>query len=418
MPRYHPFQRPACLIAALFIGAITSGFALAQPASPATPATQPAATQPGESATTQRAGSDKAEKARASIAAEATLKGQRAERIAKAVKKLTEEAMDLDKFDKAASSVTFNRPHPLLAGFGPDDAKEVLGRTIGAFTGNEYRDTYIRWHLFWAVIKASDADRRYMGFDVIKLLKMVPMGLNIPEQPEYTYEPEENWHRYRAMFGHNYIPHPPIIVEGYPPFERRIGPPAVWAKLGAGSEEAYKAAVEEGKKKNEDQEKRAKAWLLIKENQYTQVYHPGARAFNYRIEAFSRITYQYRGEIIYFLMMTGDPDILRLLFREIDLAVNGKQGLAIELMQYIYLGSFDGALNLYDEGVLKEMGAMLKKTAREHEGYTVYASQNRNFADYAFHLVYLLEDGGGGLINPKEAKVIPGRRVRLNAGNP
>ena len=117
-------------------------------------------------------------------------------------------------------------------------------------------------------------------------------------------------------------------------------------------------------------------------------------------------------------MMTGDPDILRLLFREIDLAVNGKQGLAIELMQYIYLGSFDGALNLYDEGVLKEMGAMLKKTAREHEGYTVYASQNRNFADYAFHLVYLLEDGGGGLINPKEAKVIPGRRVRLNAGNP
>ena len=64
----------------------------------------------------------------------------------------------------------------------------------------------------------------------------------------------------------------------------------------------------------------------------------------------------------------------------------------------LILGSYrdnDPATSLRMEEFLKQMGKNLMRAAKANEEWTDYKGRKRNFADYAFHMISLLEDGGG-----------------------
>ena len=71
----------------------------------------------------------------------------------------------------------------------------------------------------------------------------------------------------------------------------------------------------------------------------------------------------------------------------IDVRARSKDPIAFDLLAYFYLAAFDGALNLYDQRVLDELSDKLKSAAKANEGYVKYGGVDRNFADYAFHMI-------------------------------
>lgn len=322
---------------------------------------------------------------------------ERAAKLEEALKPLIAEAVDLDKIEKPKAPAVFSRPHPALRGFGPDMAMDCLNRMMQPFVGGqgaEYRDSYIRWHLMWVVKQASQDDRRRMGSRLVQLINMMPPALNIPGREWLRYEPPEIASRYHSLINSG------NIVTGYPPFQRVVGPPESYKYMDADKVAKIKANLEEAE---------------TLKGKFKAIVDADAQAFNGRVSNLNYVIRQYRGELIYSLLLTGDPEMARRVATEIERQARAKSGVALDLLAYVYLACFEGALDLYDKDTLKAMSQTIKGAAIAMDGYTSYGGQTRNFADYAFHLIYMLEDGGG-FIKPHESQSEEYRR--RNASSP
>lgn len=288
-------------------------------------------------------------------------------RIADAVATLIKEANALETVSEGVTP-RFTRPHPAMSTWGSEMALPVLSRMNQPLTGNDYRDTYIRWHLMWVVKKVDDADRSQMSQRLVRLVKEMPGPLNIKGRREVTHEPVEAyqaWHKaYYSL----------RIVKGYPPFQQYVNPPESLKELGGDAPARW-----------------AEAQRL--RGTFKTIVDKDAVTFNRLVRQMNWIIRQYRGELIYSMMQTGDPAMFRLIFSEIDKRARAKDGIAFDLMAYLYLAAFDGLMELYEPSLLTELSQQLEKTARGSDEYVDYAKRKRNFGDYAFHMIYMLRDG-------------------------
>jgi hypothetical protein len=158
----------------------------------------------------------------------------RAERIARievVAKELMKEANELDNFDNAAAQAVFTRPHPAVSTLRSEYALDILDRMAKPFTGNEFRDTYIRWHFMFVVKNAPQEEKEKMGERLVALIKTSPGAIEAEERREWYWDPEEigrKWWELQSS-GHR--------VVGYPPFQREVWPPESYAYM-TGDEKA------------------------------------------------------------------------------------------------------------------------------------------------------------------------------------
>ena len=310
----------------------------------------------------------------AAVAAPSATDPKRAQ-IHEGVARLIEDAGRIEDFNPKGPLPHLRRPHPALAGWDASMTDDVLDRMLKPFTGNAYLDTYIRWHLMWVVRKCSQQQIRDVGPKLKSLIDRMPSPISGAGRAQYRYEPpgtgeELFWRHYR-------LSHAGDITIGIPPFDRTIGPPESFKYMSEAQIAAAKAKIEEAK---------------TLEGKFERIFDPEARAFNLRIAAVNSLIREYRGELIYALIWTGDPKMASQVMKAIDRHVRNGSGIAIDLINYLYRAVFSGVLEFYDPQLRGQMSKQLKATAKAAEGWSTYGGWERNIADYAFHLVQMLAD--------------------------
>lgn len=301
----------------------------------------------------------------------------------RAVLELQKEAQDLDNYEKPDAPALFRRPHPAVSTIGGESTNEVLDRMLQPFTGNEYRDTYIRWHLLNVLTRTSQAERRPIGPKLLQLLQKMPGAISGKERQTHYYEPPEIASKYFSLINSG------NVVVGYPPFQRELAPPESYKEMDPERIARVKANL-------------AEAALL--RDKFKTIRDEKAVKWNERIRQVNYIIRLYRGELIYALLQTGDPEMLKAVFSEIEKQARAKNGVTFDLMAYVYLAAFDGVLDLYPGPVLMECSRKLESMAKVFEGYTRYGGMDRNFAEYAFHMIYMLRE-----IADSDTSMISGR---------
>lgn len=252
----------------------------------------------------------------------------------------------------------------------------TVKRMVRDFTGNEYRDTYIRWHLVSVLEeKAKQSDLRKMGPDLVKLVNNMPGPIKVPLKPTHKDVPPEIARRYHQLMGQTYV----WQTSGYPPFVKRsrIGPPKSFDLMPASRRAKAKKAYEEA---------------LALRGQWKRIHDREASRFNARIRKMNWVIRQYRGELIYLVLRTGDPKMLKVVTNAIEKHARQQNGIAFDLMAFMYRAAFDGVLEMYDGEDLAKVSKELERVARGKEEYLKWGGRERNFADYAFHMVHILRE--------------------------
>ena len=299
---------------------------------------------------------------------------QASELIKAAVEELEMVAAKLPMFKLEEPRPRLDRPHPAIAALSPDLTQDLLERMAKPFTDNAYQDTFIRWHLMWVVKQTPPDKLRKAGPLIMKLIDRMPGPAALSIRPEYEFVPQaiyEKW--YELHYGAG-------IVVGIPPYEKFYEPP-----------ESFRFMT--GERLGRAQADLAEANKL--KDQFRIIVNHDAKAYNRRIRFVNWVVRQYRGELIYVLIWTGDPKVGRAVITAIERHARSRSGIAFDLMNFLYQASFDGALEQYDRKFRNEMSQNLKSIARANEGWMEHGGQLRNFADHAFHMVHLLRDEVG-----------------------
>lgn len=343
----------------------------------------------GPAAGSAPAASDEPDKPTMTASENARYTKERNDKIDAAIRQLRKEADDLDKTEGEVVTPVFTRPHPELKSFGSDMSMAVLLKMTGRLTGNQFRDTYIRWHLMAVVKKLPEEERVESAKSLQRLVRDMPdSSVPAKEVPDHHYEPPEIAGKYFSLANSG------NIVTGYPPFQKVIGPPASYEFMSAAQAAKVKANL-------------AEAALL--RGQFQTIIDKGAQQRNYRIRQVNHLIRQYRGELIYELLKSGKEDAAIDLMDDIDAMAKRKDPMALDLLSYMYLAVFEGVMGKYQAATLKTMSRKLEASARSNQTYVRYGGQDRNFADYAFHLIYLLQDSEG-FFEPEQAPQPAGRR--------
>ncbi len=319
------------------------------------------------------------------------------DRIDKAVAQLVAEARDLDQLIESKNPPVYKRPHPLVKLLQPDDALPVLVEMQSGKTGNKYLDTYINWHLMEVVKNAKASDLEEAGRQLVKLIQQMPGPVQVEGKQEYRHEPPEAY----AEWSKRYYSLRKVV--GYPPYQEYVYPPKSLELMSA----AERAAGD-------------KTWAEAQEwrSKFTTITDPLAVAFNRRIREMNQALRDYRGELVYQLLRTTDPAMLKLVIQEMERQCNTKTGFQFDLLNYMYLAAFDGVLSGYKHADLKEASQLLERIARKEDAWVEYGRMQRNFADYAFHMIFMMRDEQG-FIDPQALEPDPsikahrGRRVEF-----
>jgi hypothetical protein len=369
----------ALLLATLTLAATAWGQA-GGPTPAKAPASAPAPTPAGTPAPAQ---SPAGAPAKAPASAPANPAAQQAAALEAAIQQLVAEARELDEFEQPKMPPVYTRPHPKLRGLNPEAVSAMLQRMTGSFTGNAYRDTYIRWHLMAVVQKIEQVKLRDDGPRLVSLVKQMPPALRVEHKQEWQWNDADLARKVEALT--------PRVTVGYPPFDQYYRGEAAIPHLPAAQQAAARANL-------------AQANELRKG--LKQIVNPGARTFNTRVRQVNWIVRQYRGELIYQLLRTGDPTMLKLVVEEIGKQIGAQQRIALDLMSFLYLAAFDGLLDHYSAADRAAAADQLERLARPHDLYRIYGEGDwkpseriprnwRNIADYAFHLINLLRDSEG-----------------------
>ena len=312
--------------------------------------------------------------------------------LAGALERLMAEARDLGTYKDHRMQPHFSRPHPALASLGPQDPLNVLRRMVEPLEGNAYELTYVRWHLIELVLQSEPNKRRQAGPLLLQLVRRMPGPLELSELSEWHHAPADVAQRYHEIY--NSL----RVVTGYPPYQRRISPPESLALMNTRSRQAAERLWQDAVKLRK---------------QFTTIRDDQAVAYNRRLRQINFVVRQYRGELIYAMLFTGDPKMASLIAATVHEQASKSGGIALDLLSFWYMAALDGAMAMYEPALLKQLGQQLEQTARAHDRWFHYEHRQRNLADYAFHLVRTLKEGSGFLPDrPQPATVADDRSTR------
>jgi len=309
---------------------------------------------------------------------------------------LRAEAAGVADFELAAAAPKFIRdyPHPNLPKLDPAAAgPAALKRMSGALTGNAYGDAYVRWHLqplvndyleqafkVWLTTGehtlAPDARQKLADF-----YKTIPADSDKPWREESWYEPRELEQQMVQLRTTT------RVRIGVPPFERYV---------------YEEEAVEHASPARRREIEAAAAKIKEMRSKLKLVKDAKAQQANMRQRETNKMLRDYRGQLLYALLQTGDAAALTMVGDEINKQARAKQYIAIELMKYLYRALYDGYLLLYDARALASLRSSLVATARTADAPAIYLvgedrpdawvqPQHYNFADLAFHLIRVLD---------------------------
>lgn len=316
----------------------------------------------------------------ASVSIADTVSAANKDRLQATLQALKTEAGLIDNLSTGSPKPRFTRPHPALRSLGADMAIPVLIEMSRRLDSNDYRDTFIKWHLMYVVKKADRADRRAVADRLTRLLKEMPGQIKVGRREPYDDQPEEIAEKYWKLWSES------AVRTGYPPFVKtyhgrdaiqyvRADKKAEWTKMA------------------DELERLRKLWTRVPNRENIK--------FNSRVTEVKFIVRQYRGELIYEMLRTNDPKVLRLISDAIERNVKAKQTTAFDLLTYVYAATTDGVLSGFEQTDLEDFGRDIKRVARSSEGYAIfqtsedfspYKNRKRDFADYAFHLINMLEN--------------------------
>src|SRR5690606_18587445 len=145
---------------------------------------------------------------------------------------------------------------------------------------------------------------------------------DVPWREEEWYEPRE----VQAQISK--LAQATRIRVGVPPFDRTVS--------GANALEYVT-----GDRRREIEQAIAQIEALRKQANVRRVQDKDAAEFNDRVSNLRTILRQHRGELLYALLRTGDPQAPVLVAEEINRQVRQGQHMAVELMKYLYTASYD-----------------------------------------------------------------------------
>ncbi|MAE60284.1 MAG: hypothetical protein CMJ49_02890 [Planctomycetaceae bacterium] len=285
------------------------------------------------------------------------------------VAQLEAEAREIEVW-KTESKVApvFSRPHEKVRELKPEDIGAILRRMRQPLTGQEYRDSYIRWHLMHVVRGASGEQLAKAVPILVDLVNEMPEPLVGAHREEHRYVPKKNYQMWHRLY------HTARATKGYPPFQQVIYGPAALPLMSPAERPQAEANLK-----------------LAAKIKFKHVVDKKVQAYNTRIRWLNSIVRQYRGDLIYCLVRSGDSQVLSLVAKAIEKNVRKKRHIAFDLVAYVYQATFHGAMAQYDESTRLAFADHLKRVARQHQRYVDYGGTKRNFADYAFHLIELLQ---------------------------
>ena len=317
-----------------------------------------------------------------------------------AVKQLRAESENLDKPEPdPKAKPTVNRPHTLVRGWSPDRAEAVLQAITAKYSGNDERDAYIRYHLLYVVEQhmidalapcfvqgeAFDPSKFSPDPGVIRRLDSLPATIPSPAvqakwRDENTYEPAEI-HR-----EHERLRQSTMVEVGVPPFtERFYGSDALPHLSGA--------------RKQQVEQTVAKMTELRK--QFTVTRDQEAVQYNKLVSNINRVLREYRARVVLVLLQSSEEKFLRDVLQATESMVNAESKAAFDLLDAMYMATFDGYMALYDEQTLSRFGRDLERLGASHEQWVWYeridggptrrALDVRNFAEAVFTLSQLMQ---------------------------
>ena len=331
-------------------------------------------TTAAESAAKAKAGNKANDKTKADDKAKSTgadtsakpAKPQSADPIERAVDFLIAQSEAFDPKYDGPERLTFTRPNGPVGQLKVEDGPRIVDRMRKSLTGNDIRDSYVRWHLMHVVLKARPEDRKKIADDLMSVAKTLKAYIKPEFRPDHRDEPEEIGREYRRLVGSI------TITEGVPPFQKTVYPP-----------DSLKSMT--GARKAEAEKIWARAQKL--REKFEVIRDDKAVHWNESMRRYNWMQRQYRGEIMYAMFTSGDPDLF-------DSAISATVGLAktdveqaCDAVSFLNAAYFNGQLKQYDMRVLSNGANRLKQAAGQYSKW----DNDRSLPEAVFHFVRAIE---------------------------
>lgn len=315
-------------------------------------------------------------------------------RINAAIEQLINEANDLGTVESPDHRAVMTRPHRVVRALKPEDGPAVVERMAGKLTGDAYGDVYIRWHLMplvkdWLSARAApaaDGSPAELPGDAAKalreLFKGMPPELQPRHIPEYSDQGQAIGKRIARLLSQT------RITVGVPPFVKTYSGRAALPHMTAAARKRAEPIVKE---------------IEQLQNQQKQMRDRGISQVNERYREVVKSFREYRFDLAYAMVQTGDKKSLGEVASAIGALVRQRQRGGLDLTKSVYLAMHDGYLGLYDDRTLASFRARLAKAAAGARPYDSYLRGEeplpshikppmRSFASYAAHLADLLRE--------------------------
>ncbi len=315
-------------------------------------------------------------------------------RIDAAFEQLINEANDLGTVKQPEHRANFKRPHRVVLALKAEDGPVILERMAGELTGDDYRDTYIRWHLMpvihaWLGSRATSADESSDASLTAQQVKiMQDLFRRMPPEAEpryvspYSDEGKEINKRLAQLRAKT------RITVGVPPFEKTYSGRAALPHMTPAARKKAEPIVEEIDRL-QDQVKG------MRDRDIEQV--------NERYREVAKAMREYRFDLGYMMVQSGDQKLLNDVGSAIGTLIRRRQRAGFDVTQAIYKTMHDGYLGQYDDRSLAALRANLMKTAAATRSYETYLRGNepipyyiqpelRSYAGYVFQLTDLLAE--------------------------
>ena len=317
-------------------------------------------------------------------------------RIDAALEQLIAEAKELGSVKVPEHRAVFTRPHRVVRELEPSDGEAVLSHLNGKLSGDAYGDVYVRWHLMPVVhdwlkqhaIKSEGDSAEALPSDALRALSELFKNMPAEEKAKWVNPYSEEGKKLNARI--SALRAQTRVVVGVPPFEKTYSGRAALPHMTASARRKAEPKVKE---------------LESLENRRKQMRDRDIDVVNERYSDVTKAFREYRTDLTYAMLQTGDAKALNDVGSAIHSLVRKRQRAGLDLMQTTYRAMHDGYLGRYDDRALASLRSRLSKAgagARKYERYNrgdepvprdVHPNM-RSFSLYSAHLVGMLEDPG------------------------
>jgi hypothetical protein len=137
-----------------------------------------------------------------------------------------------------------------------------------------------------------------------------------------------------------------VVVTGFPPFQTVIGPPASFATMDADKRKKCEAMYAEA---------------LTLQNKFTTIVDREAQIWNNYLGWIWWMHRQYRGELAYVMIQSGDNKMFEAVIEEIGRYAKPNPGICEDLILFMNAAWMNGELAQYDKAELKRVSKALKQ---------------------------------------------------------